>query len=160
MVERAKQPITEAVVETPSSLQRVKASIEKYAADLRVEFGDSQYHIHWGPVFSRIGELIEQTEKLSPDRERRALEIAARLAAHLLLEDIEHFECFRFGATVLVQLYDLDSLTDVANWAPQNFTTIQRTIKHMDDLATAPETKAWLQQAREFFQAEEENNAK
>ena len=66
------------------SLQRVNASVEGYAADLRTEFGDSQYHIHWGAVFSRIGDIISQAEdddkreKLSPDREKRALEIMTR----------------------------------------------------------------------------------
>jgi len=94
-------------------------------------------------------------EKLSPDPTRRALEIAANLAAHLLLEDLEYFERFRFGATVLVLLYDLDSAADMAKWAPQNWVTIRVTIGHIDELVTAPETKHWLQQARDFFEQAE-----
>jgi len=81
LVADALKPAGDAVSD---SLQRVNASVEKYAADLRAEFGDSQYHIHWGAVFSRIGDIISQAEdddkreKLSPDREKRALEIMTR----------------------------------------------------------------------------------
>jgi len=64
LIADALKPADDAVSD---SLQRVNASVEKYAADLRAEFGDSQYHIHWGAVFSRIGEIISQAREEAPD---------------------------------------------------------------------------------------------
>ncbi len=93
-------------------------------------------------------------EKLSPDTEKRALEIAANLGM-LVLPFADKLPVELRVDFANCVLGTLACGYDTSTWSPERFAGVQADIARIEGMTKGP-PRHWLQQARDFFEQAEE----